>query len=143
MIAFLLPFLTCCCLDFFGVGNMSMKCLKRFHDDSSCCHFVVFDSASILPDQDEGSGSLTYESPSSTYSDQARKKKPTRVRFLYDSVVTGFRYRYEYPPLKDRSVEWKDRGWTPRYMVRLWQDRIRQSSDTKCGKESDVWFPLV
>ena len=55
---------------------MSIKGLKRFNDDSSCCQIVVFNSAPILPDPDEGSGSLTYESTASTYSDQPRKKKP-------------------------------------------------------------------
>ena len=100
---------------------MSIKGLKRFYDDSSSCYFVVYDSAPVLPDPDEGSGSLTHESPPSTYSDQPRKKNAKRVRFLDDSVVTGFRYKFGYPPLKDRSVEWKDSGWTPRYMVRLWQ----------------------
>ena len=121
---------------------MSIKGLKRFYDDSSCCHFVVFETAPILPDPDEGSGSLTYESPPSTYSDQPRKKKAKRVRFLGDSGLTGFRYKFGYPPLKDRNVEWKDRGWTPRYMVRLWQERIRESSDPKCVAERDFWFSL-
>ena len=121
---------------------MSIKGLKRFYDDSSSCYFVVYDSAPVLPDPDEGSGSLTHESPPSTYSDQPRKKNAKRVRFLDDSVVTGFRYKFGYPPLKDRSVEWKDRGWTLRYMVRLWQERIRDSSDPKCVEESDFWFSL-
>ena len=99
---------------------MSIKGLKRFYNDYSCCHFVVFHSAPIEPDPDERSGSLTYESPTSTDSDQPRKKKVKRVRFLDDSVVTGYRYRFVYPPLKDRGIEWKDRGSTSRNMVRSW-----------------------
>ena len=84
---------------------MSIKGLKRFYDDSSCCDFVGFDSAPILPDPDAGSGFLTYESPPSTYSDQPRKKKAKRVRFLDDCGVTGFTYKVEYPLWKNRSVE--------------------------------------
>ena len=80
---------------------------------------------------------MTYESPPSTYSDQPRTKEVKRVSSLYDSVVTGYRYKCVYPPLKDRSVECKDRGWTFRYMVRLWPKRIRESSDPKCVKEKD------
>ena len=105
VIPFLLPFLAICWPDFFGVVNMSIKGLKRFHDDSSCSYFVVSDSAPVLPDPDEGSRRLTYESPPSTHSDQPRKKKATRVRFLDDSEVTGFRYKFGYPPLRDSSVE--------------------------------------
>ena len=103
---------------------------------------MVYDSAPVLPDPDEGSSSLTYESPPSTYSDQPRKKQAQRVRFLDDFGVTGFRYKFGYPLLKDRSVEWKDRGWTPRYLVRLWQERMRDSSDPKCLEERDFWFSL-
>ena len=121
---------------------MSIKGLKRFYDDSSYCHFLVFDSALVLTDPDEGSGSLMYESSPSTYCDQPRKKKAKRFRFLDDFGVTGFRYKFVYLPLKDRSVEWKDRGWTPRYLVRLWQERIRESSVPKCVKERDFWFSL-
>ena len=122
---------------------MSIKGLKRFYDDSSCCHFVVYDSAPVLSDPDVGSGSLTYESPPSTYSDQPRRQKAKRGRFLDDSVVTGFRYKFGHPALKDRSVECMDRGWTPRYMVRLWKERIRESSHPKCVEERDFWFALV
>ena len=121
---------------------MSIKGLKRFYDNSSCCHFVAFDSAPILPDPDEGSGSFTYEHPPSTYCDQPRTKKAQRVRFLHDSGLTGYRNRFVYPLLKDRTVECKDRGWTPRYMVRLWQERIRESSDPKCVEERDFWVSL-
>ena len=121
---------------------MSIQGLKRFCEDSSCCHFVVFHSAPVLPDSDKGSGSLTYESPTSTYSDRPRKEQAKRVRFLYDSEVTRFRYKFGYHPLQDRSVEWKDSGWTAEYMVRLWQERIRESSDTKCVKKRDFWFSV-
>ena len=72
---------------------------------------------------DEESMSLTYESSQSTKSDLPRKKKAKRVRLLDDSGLTGFRSKFAYRPLKDRSVQWKHRGWTPRLMVRLWQER--------------------
>ena len=142
IIAFLLPVLAICWPDLFIVVNMSIKCLKGFYDDSSYCYFVVFDSPPVLSDPDEGSCSLTNEAPTSTYSDQPRKEKPKRVRFLYDSSVTTFRYKFGYPPWMDRSLEWRDRGWTHKYMVRLWQQRIKESSDTKCVKERDFWFSL-
>ena len=121
---------------------MSIKGLKRFYDDYRCCQFVVFETASILPDPDEECGYLTYESPPCTYSDQRRKNKAKRVRFLNDSEFTEYRYRFGYSPLKNRSVEWKDRGWTARYIVRLWQERIRRSSDPKCVEERDFWFSV-
>ena len=66
---------------------------------------MVCDSAPVLPHADERSGSLTYESPPSTYSDPTKKKKTKRVMILDESVVTGFRYKFVYPPLKDRSVK--------------------------------------
>ena len=137
IIAFLLPFLAICCPDFFGVVNISIKCLKRFYNGGSCCHLMMFDSAPVLPDQDTGSGSLIYVSPPGTYSDQPRKKKAKRVRFLDDSVVTGFRYKFRYAPLKDRNIQCKDRGCTTWYMVSLWQERIRESSDSKCTEGRD------
>ena len=121
---------------------MSINSLKGFYDDSSCCHCIVFETAPILPDPDEGSGSLTHESPPSTYSDQSSEKKAKRVRFLNDSRLTEYRYRFEYPPVKDSSVECKDRGWTSRYIVRLWQERIRESSDPKCVEEKNFSFSL-
>ena len=122
---------------------MSNKGLKGFYDDTSWCYFVVFDSAPVLPYTDEGSGSSTYESPPSTYSDEPRKNKAKRVRFLHDLVVTGFRYKFAYPPLHDNGVKWNDRGWTPTYMVRLWQEWIRESSDPKYVKERNFWIFLV
>ena len=74
VIAFLLPFFTICWPDIFRVVKMSIKSHKGFYDNSSCCQFVVFDSAPVLLEQDEVSGSLTYESPPSTYCDQPRPK---------------------------------------------------------------------
>ena len=103
---------------------------------------MVFDSASVLPDPDEGSDPLTYQYPASPYSHQPRKKQAKRVRFFDNSVVPGFRYEFGYPPLKDRSVEWKDRGCTHKYMMKLWQERIRDSSDPKFVKERDFCFSL-
>ena len=121
VIPFHLPFLAICLPDLCGVLNMSIKGLKRFYADSRCCRFVIYASTPVLPDPDEGSGCLTYEFPTSTYSDQPRKTKTKRVRFLYDSVVTGCRYKFWYLPLTDRGVQWKHRHWTPRYVLRLWQ----------------------
>ena len=54
-----------------------------------------------------------------------------------DSGVTGFRYKFGYPPLKDSSVELKDSGCTTRYVWRLWRERIREGSDPKCVMERD------
>ena len=142
VIALLLPSLAIYRPDFWGVEHMTIKGRKRFYDDSSCYHFVVFDSAPVLWDPDEGSGSLTYESPTSTYSDQPSKKKAKRVRFLDDSGETGLWYMFEYPPWKDRNVECKDRGWTTEYVMRVWQEGIRESSDPKCVKEKDLRFSL-
>ena len=70
------------------------------------------------------------------------KKKADRVRFWYDSSGTRFRYKFGYSALKDRSVEQKNRGWNPKYMVRLCQEGIRESSDPKCMKERHFWFAL-
>ena len=87
---------------------MAIKGLRRFDDDSSCCHFVVFNCAPVLPDPDEGSGPMTYESPSSSYFDLPKMEKAKTGWFVNDSVVTGFWYRSGDPTLKHRSVEWKD-----------------------------------
>ena len=105
---------------------MSIRNLKRFYTAEDASSFVVYDSAATFASPDEETMSLTYESPKSTKSDLPRKKKAKRVRFWDDSGLTGFRSQFGYPPLKDRSVQWKDRGWTPRFMVRLWQERYRE-----------------
>ena len=69
--------------------------------------------------------SLTYESPKSNMSDLPIRKKANRVSYLYDSGLTRFRYKFEYATLKNSNVQWKDRGWTSRFNVRLSQDRYR------------------
>ena len=84
--------------------------------------------------------SLTYESPKSTKTDLPRKQKAKRVRFLYDCGLTGFRSKYGYPPLQNRSVQRKDRGWTPRFMVRLWQERYRGCHCKVCKEKINFWF---
>ena len=129
VLALQLLFPAICCPYFLRIGNVCIKDVKRFYDDSSCWHFVARDCAPGLPDPDEGSGSLTYKSPASTYSDQPGMIMAERVRFLCDSVVTALRIRVGYPPLKDRSVGCTNRGCATRNMVRQWQARIRQSSD--------------
>ena len=100
-----------------------MRNLKRFYTAENASSFVVYESAATFSTPYEETMSLTYESPKSTESDLPRKKKAKRVRFLYDSGLTGFRSKFGYPPLKDRGGQWKERVWTPRFMVRLWQER--------------------
>ena len=99
---------------------MSIRNLKRFYTAEDASSFVVYDSAPTFATPDEETMSLTYESPRSTKSDLPRKKKAIRVRFLDDSALTGIRSKFGYPALKDKSMQWKDRGWTPRVMLRLW-----------------------
>ena len=70
--------------------------------------------------------SLTYESPKSTNSDLPSKTNAKRVSLLDHSGLTGVRSKFRYPALKDRRVQWKDRGWTTRFMVWLWQERYRE-----------------
>ena len=143
VIACHLPFLCICWPHFFIVVNMSRKGVKRFYDDYSGCHFVLFDCAAILPDPDHWCSSLMQESSTSTYADQARKPRDNRVTVLNDSVVTRLRCNFEYPPLKDRSVTCKDRGWATKYMVWLSQERSRDHSDTKCVKRRGFWFSIA
>ena len=88
----------------------SIRNLKRFYTAEDASFFVVYDSAPTFAIPDEETMSLTYESPKSTKPDLPRKKTAKRVRFLYDSRLTGFRSKFAYPLLKDRSVQWKDRG---------------------------------
>ena len=64
------------------------------------------------------------------------------MRFLDDSGLTDFRSKLVYPPLRDRSVEWKDRGWTPRFMVRLWQESYGECPCKVCEEEMNLWFSL-
>ena len=104
---------------------MSIRNLNRFYPAEDASPFVVYNSAPTCATPDEETMSLTYESPKSTKSDLPRKGKAKRVRFVDDSGQTGFGSEFAYPPFKDRSLQWKDRGWTPRFMVRLWQERSR------------------
>ena len=97
---------------------MSIRNLKRFYTAEDASSFVVYDSSTTFATPDEETMSLTYESPKSTKSDLPSKKKANRVRFLDDSGMTGFRSKFVYAPLKDRSVQWKDSGCTTRFMVR-------------------------
>ena len=103
---------------------------------------MVHDRAPTFATSDEETMSLTYESPKSTKPNLRRKKKTKKVRVLYDSGLTGFRSKFVYPPLKDRSVQWKDRGWTPRFMVRLWLERYRECPCKVCEEEMNVWVSL-
>ena len=105
---------------------MSVRNLDRFYSAENANSFVAYDSTPPFGTTDEETMSLTNESPKSTKSDLHSKKKAKRVRFLDDSGLTGFRSKFVYATLKDRSVEWKDRGCTTRLMVRLWQERYRE-----------------
>ena len=51
--------------------------------------------------------------------------------------MTGLRYKFEYPTLEDRRIEWKNGGWTPKYTVMLRQEGHGEGSDTKYVKERD------
>ena len=62
------------------------------------------------------------------------------MRSLDDPSLTGFRSKFGYPPMKDRSVQGKDRGWTPRCMVRLSQKRYRECPCKICKEEMNLWF---
>ena len=121
---------------------MSIRNLKRFNSAEVASSFVVYDCGPTFATTDEWTMCQTYESPKSTKSDLAKKKKAKRVRFLHDSGLTGFRSKFVYPPLKDRSVQWKDGGWTPRFMVRLWQERYRKCPCKVCEEGMNFWFAL-
>ena len=121
---------------------MSIRKLKRFYTGEDASSFVVYDSEPTFATPDQETISRTYESPKSTKFDLPRKKKAKKVRFLDDSDLTGFRSKFAYPPLKDRSAQWKDRGWTPRFMVRLWQERYRECPCKVCEEEMNFWFSL-
>lgn len=121
---------------------MSTQYLERFYDDSKCYYLLVYDSAPVLPDLDEGSGFLTHESHQSTYSEQPRTNKRKRVTFFDDFVVIVFTYKFVYPTVQDGSVEWKDRGQTSYYIVSVWQNSIRGSADTRCVAHMDFCFCL-
>ena len=103
---------------------------------------MVVHSAPRLSDPDEWSSSLTYESPPSTYSEQPIRNKAKRVCFLYASELTEYMYRFGYPLVKASSFACKDTSQTSRYVVRLWEERTRQSSNTKCVEERDAWFSI-
>ena len=105
---------------------MSIRNLKRFYTAEHASSFVLYDSAPTFTTPDKETMSLTYESAKSTKCDLPSKKKAKRVRFVDDSGVTGVRSKFGYPSLKDRSVQWRDRGWTPTFMVRLGQARYRE-----------------
>ena len=121
---------------------MSIRNLKRLYTAEYTSSFVQYDSAPTFATLDEETMSGTYESPNSTKSDLDSKKKVKRVRFSHDCGLTGYRSKFGYPPLKDRSVECKDRGWTPRFMVRLWQERYRECPCKVCEEEMNFWFSL-
>ena len=84
---------------------MSIRNLKRLYTGEDATSFVVYDSAPTFATLNAETLGLTYESPKSTKSDLRRKQKAKRVRFLDDSGLTGFRSKYRYPPLKDRTVQ--------------------------------------
>ena len=121
---------------------MSIRNLKRFYTAEDASSFVLYDSAPTFATADEETMSLTYGSAKSTKSDLPRKKKATRVRFLDDAGLTGFRSKFGYPSIKHGSVHWKDGGWTPRFMVRLWQERFRECPCKVCEEEMNFWFSL-
>ena len=64
------------------------------------------------------------------------------VRFLDDSGLPGFKSKFVNPPLQDRCVQWTDSGWTPRFMMRLWQERYRKCLYEVCEEEMNFWFSL-
>ena len=84
---------------------MSIRNLKRFYSEEDASFFVVYDSLATLATTDEETMRLTYKSPKSTKSDFPRKMNTRRVRYLHNSHVTGYRSKFEYPTLKDRSVQ--------------------------------------
>ena len=121
---------------------MSIKNLKRFYTAGDASSFVVYESGPTFATLDEETMSLTDESAKSTKSDLPRKKKAKRVRFLNHSGLSSFRSKLGYPPLKDSSVQWKDRSWTPKFIVRLWQERYRECPCKVCQEEINFWFSL-
>ena len=121
---------------------MSIRNLQRFYTAEDASSFVVYDSAPTFATPDDETMSLTYESPKSTKSDLPRKNKANRVRFLDNSGLTGCRFKFGYPPLKDRSMQLKYGGWTPKFMVRLWQERYRECPYKLGEEEMNFWFSL-
>ena len=114
---------------------MSIRNHKSSYTAEDPSSFVLYDGAPTFAAPDEETISLSDESRQATKSDLPRNKKAQRVRFLDDSGVTGFRFKFVYPPLRDRSVQWKDRGWTSRFMVRLWEKRYRECSCKVCKEQ--------
>ena len=98
---------------------MSIRNLKRFYTAENTSSVVVYDSTPTFAIPDAATMSLTYASAGLPKSKLPKKKKGKSVRFLNDSGLTGFRSKFGYPPSKDRSVQGKDSGWTPSFMVRL------------------------
>ena len=64
------------------------------------------------------------------------------MRFFNDSGLTGFRSKFAYPALNERSVQWKDRGCTPSFIVRLWQQRYRECPCKVYEEDMNFWFCL-
>ena len=110
----------------------SIRNLKRFYTAEDASSFVMCDRVPTFATPDEETMSLTYESAKSTKSDLLRKPKANRSKFLHDPGLTGFRSKLDYPLWKDRSVQWKQKGCTPRFMVRLWQERYRECPCKVC-----------
>ena len=121
---------------------MSIRSLKKFYTAVDASSFVVCDRAPTFATPDEETISLAYKSPESSKSDLTSTKQAKRVRFWDDSGLTGFRSKFVYPHLKDRSVQWMDRGWTTRFIVRLWQARYRGCPYKVREEEMHVWFSL-
>ena len=114
---------------------MSITNLERFYTAEDVSSFLLYDSAGTFPMSDARTVSLTCVSSKSTKSAWPRKKKAQSLRFLDDSGRTGFRFKFGYPALKDRCMQGKDGRWTPKFMVRLWQERYRECPCRMCEEE--------
>ena len=121
---------------------MSIRNRTRFYTAGDASSFVVYDSAPSFAAPHQETMSLTYESLKSGTSDLPMTKKAKRVRLLDDSGLTGFRSKFGDPPLQDRNVQWNDSGCTPRFMVRLWQERYRECPCKVCEEDMNFGFSL-
>ena len=84
---------------------MTIRNLKRFYIADDASSIVVYHSVPTFAAPDEETMNMTYETPTSTKSDLASKEQAKMVRFLDDSALTGFRSKFEYPAVKDSSVQ--------------------------------------
>ena len=71
-----------------------------------------------------------------------RSRVVKRVRFEDDLVGPSVLHKEGYPFTLRKEVPWVAKGWTPRYMVNLWSERMRYEETEYGRQERDFWFDL-